>query len=306
MKKAVTMINLQVLFLAGVLMSGLLPTARAQATDSVRLVVIGGEGLRSGELKDGTRIARGFVSSQEKHSGFHVWSDTQTVGNKPEQYILTGMQNGGSRIRVRLVSDGWSPDTVDGKGIKKTTDENGSAFDIVVDGNQKVVSDRYRIELKGDTISVSSGEDNSSDATSQTAYINLAQTVKVLHELKATQSRFDTNLSPLTILAKGTVSADDGSKNRYAIRFSPGSCKSVQNDSTGFGMICTLPGKNINNSLDIYMYGSGYSTQPDNSGWLVWTTATKTGHYEIGLTKLIPNVPADSYKVSVDAAIWID
>ncbi|MBI0676607.1 hypothetical protein HCH73_06060 [Citrobacter koseri] len=305
MKKTVMMESLQVLFLVGAMVSGLLPAVKAQAADGIRLTVVDGGGLRSGEVKDGTRIARGVVSSREKHSGFHVWSDAQASGNKPERYVLTGLQDGGNHLRVRLESNSWSPDTVDGKGIKKGTDEDGASFDIVVDGDQRAASDRYRFDLRADTISDSSGKDDNGDVTAQTVYINVTQTVKLVHNLDATQSSFSTSLSVLTDLAKGTVSAEDGSVNKYAIRFTDGTCDNPSGAT--YGIFCTLRGENSpDNTLYVQLNSIGDFVFLYMDGWLVAQIAREKIHYVVAPGKGTDNVPADRYKLSVDAAIWLD
>ena len=101
-----------------------------------------------GLAHDGLHIGRGYISYDEEHSGFQVWSDSASLTGKSGVYELTGQQNIKNKLRVRFTGDdGWHPDP-NGKGMVINTVKNNVNFDVVVDGEQKLKADYYLLDFK--------------------------------------------------------------------------------------------------------------------------------------------------------------
>lgn len=101
----------------------------------------------SGTMKGDTRLVRGRVSYEGAHQGFRVWSDAQPVGPETNRYRLSG-SHAGNTLGIRLTQKDALPDEEGGSGIVLHTGERTATFYVVIDGDQAVKVDQYRLLLK--------------------------------------------------------------------------------------------------------------------------------------------------------------
>ncbi|MGP2408162.1 AfaD family invasin [Yersinia sp. 2545 StPb PI] len=121
----------------------------AQAADTVQLTLRMDSVQVAGRVLDNSRIGQGQIVYDGEHAGFQVWSDTAPTGGQPNSYVLTGQSHGNNQLRVRIEQEGWVADSDGGKGIKIQTGERSTGFDLVIDGDQTVLADRYTLTLRG-------------------------------------------------------------------------------------------------------------------------------------------------------------
>lgn len=117
------------------------------AADVPDVHVIAGGRYVAGKVKDGARLSQGRLVFRGRHTGFQVWSEAPASGSQPGHYLLTGRENSGHVLRVRLGKAGWQPDAATGRGIKLYSAESVATFDVVADGDQTVMADRYENAL---------------------------------------------------------------------------------------------------------------------------------------------------------------
>lgn len=138
-------------YITGTLMvlAGIMPLAPARAADTPVVKVNMQEHIQAGHVADGQRLGRGVIVFHDAHTGFHVWSDEQKSGDRPERYVLAGSNNMDHKLRIRLEGDDWQPDNKEGKGITLYSGDEISRFYIVVDGEQTISADRYSFQVNG-------------------------------------------------------------------------------------------------------------------------------------------------------------
>ncbi len=105
--------------------------------------------LSRGDIVDGSIIATGRILCREPHTAFYVRSDELNISDGKLYYMLRGM-DGHTKIKLRLSGEGWSQImTGDGVGMIKLSAEPSVNFDIAIDGNQRIIPDRYQLTLLG-------------------------------------------------------------------------------------------------------------------------------------------------------------
>lgn len=286
------------LWLTLVAMSLLGAACPTLAVEAPQLTVVEGGGSRAGELKDGVQLGQGVLFSQGEHTGFQVWSDVQGVGVDPARYTLTGGQNGANTLKVRLEGGGWSVALAGGKGVVLTTTDNRVSFNVVVDGNQQVAADQYPFVLSAAALSVppGGGAAEASAPDVRTLSIGVAQALALTHTLTEAQSAFSGGLQDGQKMAAGAVRAQDGSTQTFAVRWTPGS-----GDITGDRNVVHGKG-NAGTSVAVRMAFAGMQAQTD--GWYTAPPATE-------LTYTVQadgaqTVPAGTYTLSAQAAVWVE
>lgn len=136
-------------WMSGLLLAGALWGMQARAAEAPQLDMQMQKGQVGGHLSDGARLGLGRITDHNGHVGFQVWLEGSQAGQQPNRYVLTGAQGDSHRLRVRLEQDGWQVDNKDGKGIVLHSGDDTAMFALVVDGDQKVVPDRYPVDVKG-------------------------------------------------------------------------------------------------------------------------------------------------------------
>ncbi|HHY8365315.1 TPA: AfaD family invasin [Escherichia coli] len=107
-----------------------------------------------GDLRNGTKIAKGRIFCPEAHTEFRIWVNSQAQKKGTGHYILLGKHSENNRMNIRLEGDGWRVSSIEAKNIlTKFWSGNIATFDVVVDGDQKVPSDEYFISVSGYCIS---------------------------------------------------------------------------------------------------------------------------------------------------------
>ncbi|ELC8790632.1 invasin [Salmonella enterica] len=127
----------------------ILGSMQAQAGDDVDISLNGALKNISPQVRDGQLIGQGQISTQQPHSGYQVWLKAERVGEAPDRYVLTGVNNSQHKLYVIIGQNGWVPDTRSGTGIIKQTGEVQARFDIVANGQQNVPADIYDITVNG-------------------------------------------------------------------------------------------------------------------------------------------------------------
>lgn len=102
--------------------------------------------LVAGRIHDDTPLGQIYISNMGEHCGFNVWLDA--LPNKQGGFILQGV-NSDEKLYVRLSGRGLHPFS-DGNGvIIGDGDSKFSTINIVVDGEQNVLSDVWKIQVNG-------------------------------------------------------------------------------------------------------------------------------------------------------------
>ncbi|OPJ99447.1 hypothetical protein B1R44_06995 [Serratia marcescens] len=97
------------------------------------------------QLHDGQIIGSGQIVSPGEHRGFQVWLTAEKQNRAAARYILRGNNNNTHRMFVRLERSEAIPDEIGKQGIIIYTDAASVDFNIVIDGDQEVAADRYRV-----------------------------------------------------------------------------------------------------------------------------------------------------------------
>lgn len=285
------------MIITGLLTSCLLNVPAAQAADALRLKMSSGEVLRVGDVNDGTRITQGHIVTGENHAGFQVRSDARKSGSQPNIYILTGIQNSANTLRVRIEGTEWHPDNTGGQGIVLNTCDNIATFDVVTDGGQRLVADRYRLEVQGATIADdNSGQANASDI--QSVNINVGEVSTVTHTLTAVTGLQAGRKRDGILLADGTVTTTDGTAQILALRFtdSIGAKSSATNKRIYYGK------SDLSHQLRVRWEAENVSDTKADDWWITTPPKTRvTYNIRIDGTQ---DIAADTYTISMDAAIW--
>ncbi|WP_392435859.1 AfaD family invasin (plasmid) [Yersinia sp. HM-2024] len=129
--------------LVAVVFAGMLWCSQSQADDGAQIVIRASEHQIAGYTRDGTRIARGYISSDKEHAGFKLWpSGTKTgTGN----YILFGQQKG-HMIYVEIKNKNA---IYDNDGLLIFSKNTVESFEIITKGNQYITADSYQINITG-------------------------------------------------------------------------------------------------------------------------------------------------------------
>lgn len=106
--------------------------------------------LADNDLRDGTVVARGWVTDRTPHAGLQVWLEALRQGEAPDRYVLTGQNDPGHTLRVRLRADTENgvPDEQSGRGLLIRTTEEQVSLVIEADGAQQAPPDVYPLILK--------------------------------------------------------------------------------------------------------------------------------------------------------------
>lgn len=108
-----------------------------------------GQMQMAGRLGDERVIATGSVSVTRSSvdDNIVVWLNALQDGARGGRYIITGKNNENNKLRVKLKAEDSHSDNNSG-GIVFTGDRLIRTFEIVADGEQKVTSDVYPINLQ--------------------------------------------------------------------------------------------------------------------------------------------------------------
>lgn len=135
------------------LMTGIASSAPAIAAGSPQLVLQMNQMMQAGAVRDGDKLGKGTLVSYDSHSGFQLWSEQAVSTLQPGRYVLTGNQNPSHKLRVRLVPQQLTEtETPNMQRITVHTNEDRMVFDILVDGDQKVKADTYRLNIAGQVV----------------------------------------------------------------------------------------------------------------------------------------------------------
>lgn len=119
------------------------------SAESTQLSIKTVSNLSAGHVTDGTRIGKISISNADNHCGFNVWLDA--FDNKNGRYTLKGVNSNTNTLNVRLSGNGlFYP--LNHKGVDfGMGGEKFSSINIVIDGNQNINSDAWRIHVIGKT-----------------------------------------------------------------------------------------------------------------------------------------------------------
>ncbi|ELP8185552.1 adhesin [Escherichia coli] len=129
--------------------SGIVLVVISSLAQAVELSLNTSDG-RSGELKDGTKVATGRIICRGTYTSFHTWMNSRQMGNIPGHYIILGRHDSHNEMRVRLDGAGWLPSVSDGQGMVSTGIPEQHTFDVVIDGNQRLGPDEYILSVSGE------------------------------------------------------------------------------------------------------------------------------------------------------------
>lgn len=133
--------------LAGVLLAGL--PARAETVEVVLRMT---RNMTEGPVRAGTVLGRGDIHSGVTHSGYALWLENETDGDRPGCYRLTGEVDRGHVVRVCLSGDGWYADEVGGAADRRWVypgSDRGTGFTLVSAVDQRIAADTYVIRVNG-------------------------------------------------------------------------------------------------------------------------------------------------------------
>lgn len=100
---------------------------------------------KSGNVPDGTLLGRGRITYSAPHVGFILGSDSERT-NRPGGYILSGINNPGNKLYIRMEAEGAVEDEQQ-RGIIISTNQSSVPFSIKMDGNQNIVSDKWSFSI---------------------------------------------------------------------------------------------------------------------------------------------------------------
>lgn len=132
-------------------LTGLLLTAAGAAQAGPVLQLTATPGLQAGQVRDGTLLMRGRVSSNDPHGGFRLWCATHAPGDSSVRCVLTGQRHAGNTLRVRLSGEGWQPGPPPEGGMMTFNAERSVAFRIEADGDQQAAADTWAMALSAAT-----------------------------------------------------------------------------------------------------------------------------------------------------------
>lgn len=105
------------------------------------------------QLRDGMKLATGRMTCRETHTGFHVWMNARQDGGRPEHYIVQNSKGIQHELRVRIGGNGWISSFGEAqRGIFRLGKEEQAIFDVIVDGDQKVIPGEYMLSISGECI----------------------------------------------------------------------------------------------------------------------------------------------------------
>lgn len=105
----------------------------------------------AGNLKDGAQLGQGRIVSEEIHSGFELMFHTPS-GRDPSHLRLNGKQKNNSKLNVRVVTESNTPVSFTGNRLHFLTENKSITFQILLDGDQNVVSDNYSLTMSAAVI----------------------------------------------------------------------------------------------------------------------------------------------------------
>lgn len=127
----------------------IVPMVQCFATEPPSLRLTGNNVLMDRSVKDGLIIGKGYVMSNDTHSGFLLQWPSMRMSSEPGTIILIGKNNPANTLKVRIMPPDFIGREIEGTGIVLMTDKPQVQFDIVADGEQRVNADQYRINLTG-------------------------------------------------------------------------------------------------------------------------------------------------------------
>lgn len=134
--------------LAGLMLTGLC----ARGAENPGLQLRAAPGLRAGQVRDGTLLMEGRVSSNTSHAGFRLRCEAEAEPGHSGRCTLSGQRDPGHRLRVRLSGPGWQPGAAgDGTMMAYTTD-SATGFRLEADGDQHVDADSWTVALSASVL----------------------------------------------------------------------------------------------------------------------------------------------------------
>lgn len=120
----------------------------AQAQDAPRLNVKFFENKMTGKVPNGLLLGRGDITYQNEHIGFQVWAEEQHSEGQPNRYVLVGQNDSRNKLYIRLERDMMQMSMDGRRGVFFLIGDRRVTFDIIADGEQVVIPDRYSVELR--------------------------------------------------------------------------------------------------------------------------------------------------------------
>lgn len=140
------------MFVWSALLAGLmLKSICASADENPSLQLRATSGLKAGNVRDGTLLMSGRVSSDSSHVGFRLLCRAEPKSVDPGRCTLSGQRDPGHRLRVRLSGPAWRPGAQsDGAVITYAT--GAADFRLEADGDQYVDTDTWTVALSGSVL----------------------------------------------------------------------------------------------------------------------------------------------------------
>lgn len=101
----------------------------------------------SGYYPNETVIGYGTISHIGQHKGFFISTNRKNTSMMGTNLIITGRNNINNKINIKIKGHNWLPDK--DNNFILLTDNNEAYFQIVLDGDQYIKSDKYNISLDG-------------------------------------------------------------------------------------------------------------------------------------------------------------
>ncbi|MBC6501134.1 hypothetical protein GW742_06490 [Citrobacter freundii] len=133
------------------LLTALLLAMLPVRAETVRVVLQMTRHTVAGPVRAGTVLGRGEIRSSVTHSGYALWLDNETDGDRPGCYRLTGKTKRAHVVRVCLSGDGWYAGDIspEQRWVYPGSDKQAS-FILVSSVDQTIPADTYVIQVKGD------------------------------------------------------------------------------------------------------------------------------------------------------------
>lgn len=119
----------------------------ASGAENPGLQLRAASGLQAGQVRDGTLLMSGRVSSSSSHAGFRLRCEAEAESGHPGRCTLSGQRDPGHRLRVRLSGPGWQPGSQGDAAMMVYTADGTATFRLEADGDQHIDADTWTVAL---------------------------------------------------------------------------------------------------------------------------------------------------------------
>lgn len=130
------------------LLAGLMLTSLCvSGAENTGLQLRAAPGLQAGQVRDGTLLMSGRVSSNLSHAGFRLRCEAEALPGHPGSCTLSGQRDPDHWLRVRLSGPGWQPGASGDAAMMTYTTDSSAAFRLEADGDQHIDADTWTVAL---------------------------------------------------------------------------------------------------------------------------------------------------------------